>query len=128
MYNLRREGKGLKKRDLEKQLKKWGWYVKRHGGSHDYWTNGEMHEAIPRHSEINEMLAKNFSPLITPKPSPMLSAECIYLSSPVCTHTGYIANRNICTPSLTPRVRLDSNQRFKKSKGKSQKKVRIDGI
>jgi len=52
------EGKGLKKRDLEKQLKKWGWYFKRHGGSHDYWTNGEMHEAIPRHSEINEMLAK----------------------------------------------------------------------
>lgn len=48
----------MKKRDLEKRLSKLGWELERHGGKHDYWTNGQLHEAVPRHNEINEMLAK----------------------------------------------------------------------
>lgn len=48
----------MKKKDLEKRLSKLGWQFLRHGGKHDYWTNGEVHEAIPRHREVNEMLAK----------------------------------------------------------------------
>ena len=48
----------MKKKDLEKHLSKLGWRFLRHGGKHDYWTNGEVHESIPRHKEINEMLAK----------------------------------------------------------------------
>jgi mRNA interferase HicA len=27
-------------------------------GQHDVWTDGEQQEAIPRHSEINEKLAR----------------------------------------------------------------------
>ena len=48
----------MKKRDLEKQLTVLGWWFSKHGGSHDHWTNGKEFEPIPRHSEINEFLAK----------------------------------------------------------------------
>ena len=48
----------MKKRDLENALKKLGWQFLRHGGKHDVWTNGEREEAIPRHREINERLAR----------------------------------------------------------------------
>ncbi len=48
----------MKKRDLEKALRQMGWRFIRHGGKHDVWTDGEHEEAIPRHREINEMLAK----------------------------------------------------------------------
>ena len=49
----------MKKRDLEKQLKGFGWFFCRHGGKHDYWTNGEVFESVPRHNEIKENLAKS---------------------------------------------------------------------
>ncbi|MCX6991327.1 MAG: type II toxin-antitoxin system HicA family toxin [Chlamydiae bacterium] len=48
----------MKKRDLEKQMSEYGWHLHRHGGKHDYWTNGEIFESVPRHKEVNEMLAK----------------------------------------------------------------------
>jgi mRNA interferase HicA len=48
----------VKKRDLEKQLRKLGWYFSKHGGEHDHWTNGKEFESVPRHSEINENLAR----------------------------------------------------------------------
>ena len=48
----------MKRKDLEKALVKLGWYLKRHGSKHDLWTNGEAEETIPRHNEINELLAK----------------------------------------------------------------------
>ena len=48
----------VKKRDLEKHLKKYGWWLKREGGNHELWTNGELNEPMPRHREINELLAK----------------------------------------------------------------------
>jgi len=48
----------MKRRELEKRLKRAGWKFLRHGGNHDVWTNGEQQEAIPWHSEINERLAK----------------------------------------------------------------------
>jgi mRNA interferase HicA len=48
----------MKRRDLERELTKLGWYFKRHGGKHDLWTNGIEEEPIPRHNEINELLAK----------------------------------------------------------------------
>lgn len=49
----------MKRRDLERRLKDAGWSFLRHGGNHDVWSNadGEV-EAIPRHSEINENLAR----------------------------------------------------------------------
>lgn len=48
----------MKRRELERKLKEFGWWFHRHGGNHDIWTNGELTEAIPRHAEINEILAK----------------------------------------------------------------------
>ena len=48
----------MKKRDLEKILNQLGWRLKREGGNHEIWTNGEHSEAVPRHKEINEILAR----------------------------------------------------------------------
>ncbi len=48
----------MKRRELEQALRKLGWEFLRHGGRHDVWTDGERQEAIPRHSEISERLAK----------------------------------------------------------------------
>lgn len=47
----------MKRRDLVKLLEKNGFYLKRHGGDHDIYFNGKLKESIPRHNEINEMLA-----------------------------------------------------------------------
>lgn len=48
----------MKRKDLIKLLEKNGWYFKRSGGNHDIYTNGVDCETIPRHSELNEILAK----------------------------------------------------------------------
>lgn len=48
----------MKRRDLVKLLEENGWYLKRNGASHDLYTNGDKVESIPRHTEINEKLAK----------------------------------------------------------------------
>ena len=49
----------LKRRDLERRLQDLGWRLQRHGGKHDVWTNaeGSVTEYVPRHAEINEILA-----------------------------------------------------------------------
>jgi mRNA interferase HicA len=48
----------MKKRELEQRLAECGWQFLRRGGKHDVWTDGEREEAIPRHREINEQLAR----------------------------------------------------------------------
>ena len=48
----------MKRTDLKKLLERNGWRLKRNGGSHDIYSNGKEAETIPRHSEINENLAK----------------------------------------------------------------------
>ena len=50
----------MKKRDLEQRLRMKGCYLKREGRSHSLWTNPctGVVEAIPRHREIKEPLAK----------------------------------------------------------------------
>ncbi len=48
----------MKKKELEKVLIRLGWFLKRQGGNHEVWTNGEATEPIPRHNEVNELLAK----------------------------------------------------------------------
>jgi len=48
----------VKRRDLERRMAKCGWHFLRGGGRNDVWTDGEREEAIPRHREINEELAK----------------------------------------------------------------------
>ena len=58
----------MKKRDLEKELKRAGWWLKRQGGSHEIWTNGEDSEPVPRHKEIKEILAKKILELAKNNP------------------------------------------------------------
>ena len=48
----------MKHRDLIKLFEKNGWYFLREGANHDIYTDGKKIEPIPRHREINEMLAK----------------------------------------------------------------------
>ena len=48
----------MKAKDLKKKLKELGWYLLREGSNHEIWTNGEIQEPVPRHREINELLAK----------------------------------------------------------------------
>lgn len=49
----------MKRTDLIKKLETNGWYLLRNGSNHDIYTDGEHMEAIPRHKEIKEYLAKN---------------------------------------------------------------------
>lgn len=48
----------MKKRNLVKLLESNGFHYKRSGGNHDIYTNGTNSVPIPRHNEINEMLAR----------------------------------------------------------------------
>jgi mRNA interferase HicA len=48
----------VKRRVLETLLRRAGWRFLRHGGRHDVWTDGEREEAVPRHTEVNEVLAR----------------------------------------------------------------------
>ncbi len=48
----------MKKKQLEKQLKKFGWWRYDEGSNHEKWTNGELKTTVPRHREINEITAK----------------------------------------------------------------------
>mgnify|MGYP002522294674 FL=1 len=48
----------MKNKDLVKMLKQNGWYLLRNGGNHDIYTDGKKIEAIPRHTEVKENLAK----------------------------------------------------------------------
>lgn len=45
-------------RNVENKFKVGGWWLKRHGGNHDVWTNDKKEKQIPRPPKINERLAK----------------------------------------------------------------------
>lgn len=51
--------KAMKRKDLIKLLESNGWYLKRNGGDHDIYAKDGQREPIPRHSEINERLARD---------------------------------------------------------------------
>ncbi len=50
----------MKRRDLERKLRMAGCYLKREGASHSLWINPKngVVEAVPRHKEIKEPLAR----------------------------------------------------------------------
>jgi predicted RNA binding protein YcfA (HicA-like mRNA interferase family) len=50
----------MKRKDLERRLRIAGCYLKREGASHSLWINPKngSQEAVPRHPEIKEPLAK----------------------------------------------------------------------
>jgi len=49
----------MKRKVLIKKLEKEGWWKLREGANHDIYTNGKASEPIPRHTEVNELLAKS---------------------------------------------------------------------
>jgi mRNA interferase HicA len=48
----------MKRKELIKKLLTNGFVFVRHGGNHDVYRRGDDEEQVPRHSEINEYLAK----------------------------------------------------------------------
>ena len=48
----------MKRKDLIRLLEQNGWQLERNGSEHDIYKNGSRREAIPRHKELNELLAK----------------------------------------------------------------------
>jgi predicted RNA binding protein YcfA (HicA-like mRNA interferase family) len=50
----------MKRKDLIKRLEEEGCEILRHGGKHDIYHNPNtgMSQPVPRHREINEILAK----------------------------------------------------------------------
>lgn len=51
-------GEEMKRKVLLKMFIENGWWKLRDGANHDIYTNGCRNEPIPRHTEINDMLAK----------------------------------------------------------------------
>ncbi len=51
----------MKRKDLVKRLLDMGCVLTRHGGKHDWYTNPvtKTSQPVPRHTEINEGLAKH---------------------------------------------------------------------
>jgi mRNA interferase HicA len=49
----------MKRKELERRLHHVGWFLVRHGGSHDIWSDGEREIVLPRHNEINEVLDRH---------------------------------------------------------------------
>jgi mRNA interferase HicA len=50
---------GVRKSELERRLRNYGWWLDRQGGRHEVWTNGRLTEAVPRHREIDERTARS---------------------------------------------------------------------
>ena len=48
----------MKQRDLVKRLEKAGFEFDHHGGDHDIYVRGADKEAVPRHREVKENMAK----------------------------------------------------------------------
>ena len=48
----------MKQKELVKKLLNAGFVLVRHGGNHDIYKRGSDEEQVPRHTEINEYLAK----------------------------------------------------------------------
>lgn len=48
----------MKKKELERWLRKYGWQLLRQGGSHEQWTDGMHIISVPRHRELKENTAR----------------------------------------------------------------------
>jgi predicted RNA binding protein YcfA (HicA-like mRNA interferase family) len=57
----------LKRKELIKEIEKNGCVLIRHGGKHDWYQNPKtkMSQPIPRHTEIQEYLAKHILKKLT---------------------------------------------------------------
>jgi mRNA interferase HicA len=59
----------LKREELIRRLKAAGCTLVRHGGRHDWYTNPSRNasQPVPRHSEVNEYLARSILKKLTGK-------------------------------------------------------------
>lgn len=48
----------MKQRELIKRHEAAGFVFERHGSNHDIYVRGDDEEQVPRHKDINEVLAK----------------------------------------------------------------------
>ncbi|MBD2676985.1 MULTISPECIES: type II toxin-antitoxin system HicA family toxin [Nostoc] len=57
----------MKRRDLISKLEEMGCIFIRHGGKHDWYQNPitKISQAVPRHREINEQLAKHIIKMLS---------------------------------------------------------------
>ena len=57
----------MRRRDLIKKIEEGGAIFIRHGGKHDWFQNPQtkISQPVPRHSEINEMLARGIIKKLT---------------------------------------------------------------
>ncbi|PHJ63226.1 hypothetical protein VF14_01670 [Nostoc linckia z18] len=57
----------MKRRDLISKLEEMGCIFVRHGGKHDWYQNPitKISQAVPRHREINEQLAKHIIKMLS---------------------------------------------------------------
>lgn len=49
----------MKRRELVKKLEEAGFVFERHGANHDIYVRGDEEEKVPRHRELNELLARS---------------------------------------------------------------------
>lgn len=59
----------MKRRDLIRKIEEAGAVFIRHGGKHDWYQcpQTKMLQPVPRHAEINEMLARSIIKKLTPR-------------------------------------------------------------
>lgn len=48
----------MKRSELIRAIQKKGFLLQRNGGNHDIYTDGKKQIVVPRHKEVNELLAK----------------------------------------------------------------------
>lgn len=53
----------MKKKQLERLLRSFGWWKYGEGANHEKWTNGVLKTTLPGHNEINELTAKSLKRL-----------------------------------------------------------------
>ena len=58
----------MKRRDLIKTIEGYGCVLIRRGGRHDWYVNpvAKVAQPVPRHTEINEVLAKHILKMLQP--------------------------------------------------------------
>ena len=62
----------MKRRELIRKLEEHGCVFLRHGGKHDWYQNPltKMSQPVPRHTDINESLAKHILKMLVEKGRP----------------------------------------------------------
>lgn len=83
----------MKRKDLIDLLERNGWKLLRNGGNHDLYEKDGVFETIPRHRELNELLAKRLESQRDSKSAPQTARRSFQ-----------IADLEICGSALAERT------------------------